>query len=273
MAPFFTELTPLKGLLYLCATIYVIGTALAVCTEPFLTLPCNYDGSHDNLKFDNVLFEYNPCKSNTRYARLMGLTRIECSFGRHMVVAVILGCIIGYERREADRPAGIRTMALVSLAACLFTINSVFAFLIGPMHWDPARVSAAIPSGVGFLGTALIVKAQEKDEISGEIHHIVQGVNTAASVWLSAAVGAACGGGLYFVASFTACLMLCLLRFGPRSLDKSHPSHSVLGKGGRTNRNSVLGFLPTTVLDNKKIDSSSLSDPSPMKDRGSVNYS
>lgn len=60
MAPFFTELAPLKGFLYLCATIYVISTTLAVCTKPFLTLPCDYDGSQDNLKFGNVLFEYNP---------------------------------------------------------------------------------------------------------------------------------------------------------------------------------------------------------------------
>jgi len=56
------------------------------------------------------------------------------------------------------------------------------------MSWDPARVSAAIPSGVGFLGAGLIVKDTKKD-IDGEIQHIVKGINTAASVWLSAAVG------------------------------------------------------------------------------------
>lgn len=57
-----------------------------------------------------------------------------------------------------------------------------------PMSWDPARVSAALPSGVGFLGAALIVKDKKKD-IDGEIQHFVKGINTAASVWLSAAVG------------------------------------------------------------------------------------
>ena len=93
------------------------------------------------------------------------------------------------------------------------------------MHWDPARVSAAVPSGVGFLGAGLIVKDMEKD-LAGESHHIVKGINTAASVWLSAAVGVACGGGLYFVASFTTALMLTLLRFGPRSLVRAD---SVLG--------------------------------------------
>lgn len=59
------------------------------------------------------------------------------------------------------------------------------------MSWDPARVSAALPSGVGFLGAALIVKDKRKD-IDGEIHHFVKGINTAASVWLSAAVGGGC---------------------------------------------------------------------------------
>lgn len=131
-------------------------------------------------------------------------------------MAVILGSIIGYERRTADRPAGIRTMSVVSLSSALFTVNSTFVFVAGPMHWDPARVSAAIPSGVGFLGAGLIVKDIYKDD-DGENNFTVKGLKTAASVWLSAAVGVACGGGLYFVATFTAALMLVLLRFGPRS--------------------------------------------------------
>ena len=94
------------------------------------------------------------------------------------------------------------------------------------MHWDPARVSAALPSGVGFLGAALICKDVEKDSLTGEVQQIVRGPNTAASVWLSAAVGVACGGGLYFVAAFTTALMLTLLRFGPRSMERTD---SILG--------------------------------------------
>jgi len=62
-------------------------------------------------------------------------------------------------------------MALVSLGSCLFTINSAFAFLDGPMGWDASRISAAIPSGVGFLGAGLIFKQQEKDEESGDVQH------------------------------------------------------------------------------------------------------
>jgi len=85
-------------------------------------------------------------------------------------------------------------MALVSLGSALFTINSTFAFLKGPMSWDSSRVSAAIPSGVGFLGGGLIVKSSDVDPITGERHHLVQGITTAAATWLSAAVGIACGG-------------------------------------------------------------------------------
>ena len=55
--------------------------------------------------------------------------------------------------------------------------------------WDSSRVSAAIPSGVGFLGAGLIVKSSEVDPDTGERHHLVQGITTAAATWLSAAVG------------------------------------------------------------------------------------
>ena len=89
---------------------------------------------------------------------------------------------------------------------------------------EKARVSAAVPSGVGFLGAGLIVKDIYKE--NGEMTHTIKGLNTAASVWLSAAVGVAAGGGLYFVATFTSALILVLLRFGPRDLVRTD---SILG--------------------------------------------
>jgi uncharacterized membrane protein YhiD involved in acid resistance len=84
------------------------------------------------------------------------------------------------------------------------------------MAWDASRVSAAIPSGVGFLGAGLIFKENEKDNKTGDTTHVVHGLTTAASLWLSAAVGVACGGEMYFAASFSIAVMLTLLRFGPR---------------------------------------------------------
>lgn len=98
--------------------------------------------------------------------------------------------------------------------------------------WDASRVSAAIPSGVGFLGAGLIVKSSEVDPITGERHHLVQGITTAAATWLSAAVGMACGGGMYFVASFSTAVNLVLLRFGPRAVFTHDDSASLSGGTG-----------------------------------------
>lgn len=81
------------------------------------------------------------------------------------------------------------------------------------MSWDSSRISAAIPSGVGFLGSALIFKHKDDQSNIHEVH----GLTTAASVWLSAAVGIACAGGMYYIASLSCAVMLVLLRFGPRT--------------------------------------------------------
>lgn len=132
---------------------------------------------------NNPSYLYQPC-DNMRSPKLLWMTRMECNFGRRLLVSVLLGSIIGFERREADRPAGIRTMSLVSLGACLFSVNSAFAFVDGPMNWDASRISAAIPSGVGFLGAGLIFKEAQKDKKTGDSTHVVHGLTTAASLWI-----------------------------------------------------------------------------------------
>eukprot|EP00565_Helicotheca_tamesis_P001197 CAMPEP_0185725916 /NCGR_PEP_ID=MMETSP1171-20130828/2044_1 /TAXON_ID=374046 /ORGANISM="Helicotheca tamensis, Strain CCMP826" /LENGTH=344 /DNA_ID=CAMNT_0028394155 /DNA_START=86 /DNA_END=1120 /DNA_ORIENTATION=+ len=229
-SPYFTEFTWEKGLFYIAAIIYVVLGMIIVTIEPFLSSSdCTATSSSSSggeeegtttttkpIEFENALFTYNPCRY-IRLPTLLYLTRQECMFGRRLIGAVVLGGIIGWERRQADRPAGIRTMALVSLGSCLFSLCSAFAFLSGPMSWDASRVSAAIPSGVGFLGSALIFKnAKSETDSSSGGGHTVQGLTTATSVWLSAAVGIACGGGLYFAASFCVAIMMVILRFGPR---------------------------------------------------------
>jgi len=108
-------------------------------------------------------------------------------------------------------------MALVCLGACVFTIASMFAFISGPMAWDSSRVSAAIPSGVGFLGAASIWKgtrAASKED--GPAVPEVHGLTTATSVWLSSAVGILAGGKLYGPAIFTTAISVVYLRFAPR---------------------------------------------------------
>lgn len=147
-----------------------------------------------------------------RHRCLLGMSLMECDFGRRLVLAAIGGGIIGFERRSADRPAGVRVMSLVSLGSAIFTLCSTWGFLTGPQEWDASRISAAIPSGVGFLGAGLIWKGTQE----GTGHHTVHGITTAASVWISASVGISCGGGLYFPAITGATLCIFVLRYGPR---------------------------------------------------------
>ena len=105
-----------------------------------------------NNKYENPDFNPNPCLSE-HPPHLLFLSRNECDWGRRMLLSVALGAVVGFERKSADRPAGIRTMSLVSLGSCFFTICSMVAFrYTTTMTWDAARVTAAVPSGVGFLG-------------------------------------------------------------------------------------------------------------------------
>lgn len=129
-----------------------------------------------------------------------------------MIVSVLCGALIGFERRSADRPAGIRTMSLAALGGCLFTICGTFGFMNGPNKWDASRISAALPSGVGFLGAGIIWKGTAPESNQ----HRVRGLTTAASVWISAAAGCACGGGLYFPAIYGSVVAITVLRYGPR---------------------------------------------------------
>jgi len=130
---YFTEASAQKYLFYFGCLFYVVCTSIVVVVEPFLSLPCRHSENHTTeLEFENILFRYDPC-DDIRQPALLFFTRTECERGRHLLMAVFLGSLIGYERRSGDRPAGIRTMSLVSLGSALFTINSTFAFLAGPM--------------------------------------------------------------------------------------------------------------------------------------------
>lgn len=150
----------------------------------------------------------NPCHYE-RTLYLLFMNQFECMFSKRMIISVLLGAAIGWERKAADRPAGVRTMSLVSLGSCFFTMCGQHAFRSSPQEFDAARVSAAIPSGVGFLGSALIWK--HSTGAANEVH----GLTTAASVWLSASVGIGCGGGLFILSAYCVVLVIFVLRIGP----------------------------------------------------------
>eukprot|EP00967_Tisochrysis_lutea_P156410 scaffold315173_cov36-Tisochrysis_lutea.AAC.1 len=196
---------------WLLALLLIVYSALAVLA-PLITPTCTLPP--DEFKYKNVDFQPNPCR-NQRYIILGGMTPWECDMCTRILASLVTGTIIGWERRRGDRPAGIRTMAIISLGSCSFTVASIFSFITGPQSWDPARVAAAIPSGIGFLGAASIWK---KTKDIYEVH----GLTTATSVWLAAGVGIMVGGAQYVTAITTTFAAIVYLRFGPRtSLTKS----------------------------------------------------
>ena len=111
----------------------------------------------------------------------MGVVDIAARFG----TAVGLGSLVGMERGYQQHNAGLRTHALIALAAALFTVVSAEGFAGG----DPSRVGAQIVSGIGFLGAGTILQLKAG----------TRGLTTAASVWAAAGLGMAAGTGLYTV--------------------------------------------------------------------------
>lgn len=116
-----------------------------------------------------------------------------------LLVALILGGAIGLERERQERAAGLRTVTMVSLGSCLFTLLSLDAFRAS--NTDPSRVAAQIVTGIGFLGAGTIFLRRD----------LVRGLTTAATVWATAAIGMAAATGQFFAAFFTTLLILTVL--------------------------------------------------------------
>lgn len=106
-----------------------------------------------------------------------------------LVAALAMGAVIGLERQWRARAAGLRTNALVALGSALFVVMGAVGFADVGAGSDPTRVAAQVVSGIGFLGAGVIMKQGSS----------VTGINTAATLWASAAVGALCGSGLLLV--------------------------------------------------------------------------
>ena len=114
-----------------------------------------------------------------------------------LTVSLLLGAIIGLERERQERAAGLRTVTMVSLGSCLFTIIGAYGF----PNTDPSRVAAQIVTGIGFLGAGTIFLRKD----------LVRGLTTAATIWTVAAIGMAAGTAQYFEAAFTTLLILGVL--------------------------------------------------------------
>jgi len=117
-----------------------------------------------------------------------------------LLLAAALGAGIGLQRERANKPAGLRTHVLICLGAALFTVVSIFGFDDGV---DPSRVAAAVVTGIGFIGAGVIFRGMRGDR--------VMGITTAASVWITAAIGLAAGVGMYLIALIVAVVTVLVL--------------------------------------------------------------
>lgn len=116
-----------------------------------------------------------------------------------LLLAFGLSALVGAEREVKQKSAGLRTHTLVGLSAALIMLVSKYGFMDvlanGRVVLDPSRMAAQIVSGIGFIGGGVIFMRRD----------VVRGLTTAASVWLTAALGMACGAGLPILAAITTC--------------------------------------------------------------------
>lgn len=123
---------------------------------------------------------------------------ISWNFILRILIAGLLGGVIGFEREVRAKEAGLRTHFLVALGAALFMIISQYAF---SGRFDASRVAAQVVSGIGFIGAGVIIFQK----------NVVRGVTTAAGLWVAAAIGLACGSGMFDIAiASTFLTLLCL---------------------------------------------------------------
>ncbi|PFG11656.1 MULTISPECIES: MgtC/SapB family protein [unclassified Marinobacter] len=129
--------------------------------------------------------------------------------GVRLVLAVLLGGVLGYERESQGKAAGLRTHMLVSLGAALFVIG---ADPTGTFNDAMSRVIQGVVAGIGFLGAGTIIKSASLSNI--------RGLTTAAGLWLTAAMGVAIGLGQEVIAIMTTLLALIILHLVPLLLER-----------------------------------------------------
>ena len=117
------------------------------------------------------------------------------------LLAVALGAGIGFQRERAGKAAGLRTHILVSSGAALFTLVSIYGF--GDAEVDISRVAAGVVLGIGFIGAGVILRGQREKEVAG--------LTTAATIWMTAAVGLAAGTGMYLVSVIATAVVVGIL--------------------------------------------------------------
>jgi putative Mg2+ transporter-C (MgtC) family protein len=141
----------------------------------------------------------------------------------HLLGALATGVLIGYERSYHGRAAGIRTYSLVCVASCVLTVITAYPAMwfagsvVAPASADPTRVIQGIMTGIGFLGAGVIMR----DGFS------IHGLSTAASIWMTAAIGVVIGVGFYGAAIIAAVITVMLMS-GVRSIEGNLPHQRIM---------------------------------------------
>ncbi|MBQ9575327.1 MAG: MgtC/SapB family protein [Muribaculaceae bacterium] len=120
-----------------------------------------------------------------------------------LVLSLLLGAVIGMERRRKGQIAGLRTFALISMGATLAMLISIYIpqEYLGLKNGDPGRIAAQVVSGVGFLGAGAIIQMKGS----------VRGLTTAAGIWMTACIGLAVGAGMYLISIIATLLIIFIL--------------------------------------------------------------
>src|SRR5690625_960513 len=140
------------------------------------------------------------------------LLNIDIEMLIRLLIAAILGLLMGLEREMKRKSLGLKTILVISIVSCLLTIVSIQSAYIFPaslfteIRMDPLRLAAQIVSGVGFLGAGVILRRQD-DTVSG--------LTTAAIVWGAAGIGIATGAGFYVEAVAVVALLLISVELIP----------------------------------------------------------
>ncbi|MBR0037862.1 MAG: MgtC/SapB family protein [Bacteroidales bacterium] len=140
----------------------------------------------------------------------------ELELALRIIFAALLGGLVGLEREYRSKDVGFRTHFLVALGSALFMVVSAYGFegmLTTAEHrWDVSRIAAQVVSGIGFIGAGTIIFRKSEN--------VVSGLTTAAGLWVTAAIGLACGGGMYLLSTVSTLLVLAGLEGFNFLLDK-----------------------------------------------------
>lgn len=175
----------------------------------------------------------------TMKLELIGTVSIYFGIGIQIITAMILGGLVGYDREQKMKAAGLKTNMLICIGACLYTTISLLTIQGVSGMVDPNRVAAQIVSGIGFLGAGAIIQGRGN----------VIGLTTAATIWVVAAIGYTVGAGYPLTASIFSLTVLVVLRvirpmYGlmEREKDQRYYHLEVLSTG------SVKKFVTPLVL-------------------------